>query len=155
VDPGTGLGLTHPRGGTSPQQERTMAINSPTAPATAAPATRGRLLRSHAHPGLVLSLILTCQLMVVLDATIVNIALPDIRTALHFSPTSLSWVINAYTLTFGGPHGNPRRTIVRPALLQGLWIAAVPGLHTTITCRQGPEHRIRRLDPVPRWHAHA
>jgi EmrB/QacA subfamily drug resistance transporter len=40
--------------------------------------------------------------MVVLDATIVNIALPDIRTALHFSPTSLSWVINAYTLTFGG-----------------------------------------------------
>jgi EmrB/QacA subfamily drug resistance transporter len=40
--------------------------------------------------------------MVVLDATIVNIALPDIRTALHFSPASLSWVINAYTLTFGG-----------------------------------------------------
>jgi EmrB/QacA subfamily drug resistance transporter len=40
--------------------------------------------------------------MVVLDATIVNIALPDIRTALHFSPAGLSWVINAYTLTFGG-----------------------------------------------------
>jgi hypothetical protein len=36
-----------------------MAINSPTAPATAAPATRGPLLRSHAHPGLVLTLILT------------------------------------------------------------------------------------------------
>jgi hypothetical protein len=52
-----------------------------------------------------------------------------------------------------GPHGNPHRTIVRPALLQGLWIAAVPGLHTTITCRQGTEHRIRRLGPVPRWHA--
>jgi EmrB/QacA subfamily drug resistance transporter len=50
----------------------------------------------------VLTLILSVQLMVVLDATIVNIALPDIRTALHFSPTSLSWVINAYTLTFGG-----------------------------------------------------
>ena len=60
------------------------------------------------------------------------------------------------TVTFTrrlGPHGNPRRTIVRPALLQGLWIAAVPGLHTTITCRQGPEQRIRRLGPVPRWHA--
>jgi EmrB/QacA subfamily drug resistance transporter len=76
-----------------------MAINSPTAQATAAP-RRG--LRAHGHPGLVLTLILSVQLMVVLDATIVNIALPDIRTALHFSPASLSWVINAYTLSFGG-----------------------------------------------------
>jgi EmrB/QacA subfamily drug resistance transporter len=40
--------------------------------------------------------------MVVLDITIVNIALPHISTALHFTPTSLSWVLNAYTLTFGG-----------------------------------------------------
>jgi EmrB/QacA subfamily drug resistance transporter len=54
------------------------------------------------HPGLVLALILTSQLMVVLDATIVNIALPDIKTALGFSPSGLSWVVNAYTLTFGG-----------------------------------------------------
>ena len=52
--------------------------------------------------GLVLGLILTSQLMVVLDATIVNIALHDIRSALGFSPESLSWVVNAYTLTFGG-----------------------------------------------------
>lgn len=51
---------------------------------------------------LVLGLVLTAQLMVVLDATIVNIALPDISGALHFTPTSLSWVINAYTLVFGG-----------------------------------------------------
>src|SRR6185369_15659370 len=43
-----------------------------------------------------------CQLMVVLDATIVNVALPDIQSALHFSPANLSWVLNAYTLTFGG-----------------------------------------------------
>ena len=78
-----------------------MAIDSPTAPATATPAPR-RGLRSRGHPGLVLTLILSVQLMVVLDATIVNIALPDIRTALHFSPASLSWVINAYTLSFGG-----------------------------------------------------
>jgi EmrB/QacA subfamily drug resistance transporter len=42
------------------------------------------------------------QLMVVLDATIVNIALPHIQTALSFSTTELSWVLNAYTLTFGG-----------------------------------------------------
>jgi EmrB/QacA subfamily drug resistance transporter len=50
----------------------------------------------------VLLLVLTAQLMVVLDATIVNIALPDISTALDFTPTGLSWVINAYTLVFGG-----------------------------------------------------
>jgi MFS family permease len=36
------------------------------------------------------------------DATVVNIALPHIRTGLHFSATSLSWVMNGYTLTFGG-----------------------------------------------------
>ncbi|MDX6212170.1 MAG: hypothetical protein QOF82_1257, partial [Frankiales bacterium] len=58
--------------------------NSPTAPAAAAPSTP-RGLGSRGHPGLVLALILTCQLMVVLDVTIVNIALPHIRTALHFS----------------------------------------------------------------------
>jgi EmrB/QacA subfamily drug resistance transporter len=51
---------------------------------------------------IVLAVILTCQLMVVLDATIVNVALPDMKAALHFSDSSLSWVLNAYTLTFGG-----------------------------------------------------
>jgi EmrB/QacA subfamily drug resistance transporter len=51
---------------------------------------------------LVLAVILTSQLMVVLDATIVNVALPDMKTALHFSDAGLSWVLNAYTLTFGG-----------------------------------------------------
>ena len=60
-----------------------------------------RVLRP-GNSGLVLALILTSQLMVVLDATIVNIALPDIKTALDFSPSGLSWVVNAYTLTFGG-----------------------------------------------------
>jgi EmrB/QacA subfamily drug resistance transporter len=49
-----------------------------------------------------LALVLVCQLMVVLDAQIVNIALPDMKSSLHFSSESLSWVINAYTLTFGG-----------------------------------------------------
>ncbi len=63
-------------------------------------ASRERLHRR--HPGLVLAVILTVQLMVVLDATIVNIALPHIRTALGFSTANLSWVINAYTLSFGG-----------------------------------------------------
>ena len=47
-------------------------------------------------------MILTCQLMIILDASVVITALPKIRESLHFSPTSLSWVQNAYTLTFGG-----------------------------------------------------
>src|SRR3954454_13416630 len=50
----------------------------------------------------VLAIVLTCQLMVVLDASIVITALPEIHTDLGFSPTGLSWVQNAYTLTFGG-----------------------------------------------------
>ncbi len=52
--------------------------------------------------GMALLVIASCQLMVVLDITIVNIALPDIQRSLDFSTTSLSWVVNAYTLTFGG-----------------------------------------------------
>jgi EmrB/QacA subfamily drug resistance transporter len=42
------------------------------------------------------------DLMIVLDSTIVNVALPSIRADLHFSETSLVWVVNAYILTFGG-----------------------------------------------------
>ena len=61
----------------------------------------GAARRGH-HPGLALAIIAASQLMVVLDATIVNIALPHIRTALGFSTESLTWVLNAYTLTFGG-----------------------------------------------------
>ncbi|MFJ5260441.1 MFS transporter [Streptomyces sp. NPDC088387] len=49
-----------------------------------------------------LLVIASCQLMVVLDITIVNIALPHIQSSLDFDTTSLSWVVNAYTLTFGG-----------------------------------------------------
>jgi len=54
------------------------------------------------RPGLALAVIAGAQLMIVLDATIVNIALPQIQRALTFSTTDLSWVLNAYTLTFGG-----------------------------------------------------
>ncbi|MFE9254261.1 MFS transporter [Streptomyces sp. NPDC006879] len=49
-----------------------------------------------------LFVIASCQLMIVLDITIVNIALPHIQSSLDFSTTSLSWVVSAYTLTFGG-----------------------------------------------------
>ncbi len=52
--------------------------------------------------GLALVVIATAQLMVVLDATIVNVALPHIQRALGFSGNGLEWVVNAYALTFGG-----------------------------------------------------
>jgi len=51
-----------------------------------------------------LALLLVCaaQLMIVLDGTIVNVALPTIQDSLGFSGAALSWVVNAYLLTFGG-----------------------------------------------------
>ena len=52
--------------------------------------------------GLALIVISTAQLMVVLDATIVTVALPSIQRSLHFSTADLQWVLSAYTLTFGG-----------------------------------------------------
>jgi EmrB/QacA subfamily drug resistance transporter len=58
--------------------------------------------RRTGRPGIALTVIAACQLMVVLDATIVNIALPHIQDALQFSTTDLTWVVSAYTLTFGG-----------------------------------------------------
>ena len=52
--------------------------------------------------GVALLVIATAQLMVVLDATIVNVALPHVQRALGFSGTGLEWVVNAYAVTFGG-----------------------------------------------------
>src|SRR5579864_4686276 len=51
-----------------------------------------------------LALVILCvgDLMIVVDTTVVNVALPSIRTSLGFSPTSLAWVVNAYMITFGG-----------------------------------------------------
>ncbi|MGZ4450833.1 MAG: MFS transporter [Nocardioides sp.] len=49
-----------------------------------------------------IAIVLVAQLMLVLDATVVNVALPRIDTDLGFGPASLSWVLNAYTLAFGG-----------------------------------------------------
>src|ERR671927_250470 len=60
-----------------------------------------------AHAGgrakwLALALLALTQFVIVLDASIVNVALPSIGRALDFSQDDLSWVVNAYTLTFGG-----------------------------------------------------
>ena len=54
------------------------------------------------HLGLALAVIAGAQLMIVLDATIVNVALPTIHRSLHFSIDNLEWLITAYALTFGG-----------------------------------------------------
>jgi len=66
------------------------------------PGQPGSLRRRLTSPSVFLFVILTSQLMVVLDTTIVNVALPHIQQGLHFSGSGLSWVLNAYLLTFGG-----------------------------------------------------
>src|SRR5499433_1087726 len=73
-------------------------------PITRRTAAPGAAAAAAASPrlGLALLIIATAQLMVVLDATIVNVALPHIQRALSFSGSGLEWVVNAYALTFGG-----------------------------------------------------
>jgi EmrB/QacA subfamily drug resistance transporter len=56
----------------------------------------------HVNPWFVLVLVCMAQFMVILDATIVNVALPSIQTDLEMSDADLQWVVNAYALTFGG-----------------------------------------------------
>jgi EmrB/QacA subfamily drug resistance transporter len=59
-------------------------------------------VRSEPNRWLVLVLVCIAQFMVILDATIVNVALPSIQKALDITPASLQWIVNAYTLVFGG-----------------------------------------------------
>ena len=56
----------------------------------------------NANPWLVLCLVCIAQFMVILDATIVNVALPSIQTDLKLAENDLQWVVNSYTLIFGG-----------------------------------------------------
>ena len=100
--------------------------------------------------GLALALLAMTQFVIVLDASIVNVALPSIGRALDFSQDDLSWVVNAYTLTFGGflllggrladllgrrrdLHGRPRPVLRSPRSLGGLaqsdiWLIAARGV---------------------------
>ncbi len=79
-----------------------MTVSTPTLP----PSAGGN--RIEISPGrsvpewLLLGLVCTGQFMVVLDISIVNVALPSIQNSLHFSTSGLQWVVNAYTLTFAG-----------------------------------------------------
>ena len=72
-----------------------------------------------ANRTVLLGVILTAQLMVVLDTTIVNVALPHIQADLGLSESGLSWVLNAYVLTFGG-------LLLLGARAGDLWAGAAP-----------------------------
>ena len=60
------------------------------------------IARKAGHRWSALALIVTAQFMVILDVAIVNVALPSIKSDLHFSETNLQWVISAYAILFGG-----------------------------------------------------
>ncbi|MFF4344345.1 MFS transporter [Kitasatospora sp. NPDC001540] len=72
-----------------------MSLSSTTRPAT----SEGR---AGQYPGVVLAVIVACQMMVVVDATAMAVALPEIQSGLHFSSTGLAWVLNAYILPYAG-----------------------------------------------------
>ena len=67
------------------------------------------------RPNRWIALVVLCAgfLMIILDQTIVNVALPSIQTDLHFSQSALAWVVNAYLIAFGGPAA-ARRPARRP-----------------------------------------
>ena len=69
---------------------------------TTEPTRAARAPGEHSHLGWALVLISIAQLMVVLDSTIANIALPFIQNDLGFSAGGLTWVVTAYALSFGG-----------------------------------------------------
>ncbi len=100
------------------------AISSP--PAVAPPA-------GVSAPGRGAPLVIaTATLLVVLDSTIVNVALPTVRAGLGFSPAGLEWVITAYSLAFGGlplPGGRSGDLFGRRRMLvTGLTCSASPRL---------------------------
>ena len=79
-----------------------MTARTPQAGPAARQARAATTAQPPRRPGLVLAVIATAQLMVVLDLTIVVVALPHIQAALGFSGSNLEWVVNAYAVAFGG-----------------------------------------------------
>src|SRR3954466_1422499 len=90
---------------------------------------------------LALALLAAAQFVVVLDASIVNVALPSIGTALDFSQENLAWVGNAYVLTFGGflLLGGRMADLVgrRRVFLAGLGVVAVASLFAGFASTEG------------------
>ena len=88
---GIGAGEDRAAGGRTPEVKRP-------------PEATSSQQRPAAKPHLTATLLLAClaQFMVILDVSVVNVALPSIRTGLRFSEANLQWVVNAYTVTFAG-----------------------------------------------------
>src|SRR3989442_5990135 len=89
------------------------------------------------------------QFMVILDVSIVNVALPSIRDGLHFSTTGLQWVVNAYTLTFAGIlmlGGRSADLLGRPpVLLAGTALFALSSLACALADSRGLLLRARAV----------
>ena len=105
----------------------------------------------HGHevnPWLVLVLVCMAQFMVILDATIVNVALPSIQEDLEMSDADLQWIVNAYTLVFGGfllLGGRAGDLLGRKRVfLVGVVIFSVASL------LNGLAHELRDADHLPR-----
>src|SRR5436853_5085803 len=78
-----------------------MSVQTTAPPAVASPAPQPESARRDVSPWL-LGVCCVAQFMVILDLSIVNVALPSIQTSLGFSAPDLQWVVNAYTITFAG-----------------------------------------------------
>ena len=105
ADPGTAAAHAE-REGRHPREHASDEFRGPRRPTlmTDREPPKGRLDDDHRPPHPLARLLVLClgDLMIVLDGTIVNVALPSIRDDLGFSQESLAWVVNAYLLTFGG-----------------------------------------------------
>ena len=99
TSPASGAGSAPGPPGYAPIAQSAPGPQSVTGRAASPAATAGG---GNRRLGLALLVIATAQLMVVLDATIVNVALPHVQRALGFSGSGLEWVVNAYAVTFGG-----------------------------------------------------
>jgi EmrB/QacA subfamily drug resistance transporter len=84
----------------APSSPEPVAADAPAGPVTAGPVTAGP---SRGAPSSVLLIVLAmAQFMVVLDFTIVNVALPSIQSGLHVATTTLQWLVSGYAVAFGG-----------------------------------------------------
>jgi MFS family permease len=105
--------------------------------------------------GLVLAVIATAQLMIIIDLTIVNVALPHIQAALGFSGSNLEWVVNAYAVAFGGLLllGGRSGDLLgrRRVLIAGLLVFSLASLLGGLASRTGATPRWSRRWPPP-WY---
>ncbi|GAA4984623.1 MFS transporter [Yinghuangia aomiensis] len=79
-----------------------LSASAPTASRSRVPTDKPSADPTPPRPSLVLAVVTGVMLLIGIDATVVNLALPDMTRAVHLSPTAGAWVLNAYTLAFGG-----------------------------------------------------